>query len=101
MKTPFIFVCLILVVFNSCQQETADVSSLIDYQGEENYSVIFGSAIVGHLNTQISGDTIRIDYDYKNNGRGPTMKETLVLNAAGFPVEWHITGHTTFGNAVD
>ena len=101
MKTPFIFVFLILVVFNSCKQETAEVSSLINYQGEENYSVIFGSTTVGHLNTHITGDTIHIDFDYKNNGRGPTMKETLVLNAAGFPVQWHITGNTTFGNAVD
>ncbi|WP_334112286.1 amidohydrolase family protein, partial [Paucihalobacter sp.] len=101
MKTPFLYLFIILVLLNSCKQETAEVSSLINYQGEENYSVIFGSTVVGHLNTQISGDTINIDFDYKNNGRGPTMKETLVLNAAGFPVEWHITGNTTFGNAVD
>ena len=101
MKKPVLYVFLILVLLNSCRQETAEVSSLINYQGEENYSVILGSSTVGHLNTQISGDTIHIDFDFKNNGRGPTMKETLVLNAAGFPVQWHITGNTTFGNAVD
>lgn len=101
MKTQFFYASLILVLFNSCKQDMPEASSLINYQGEESYSVIFGSTVVGHLNTQISGDTININFDYKNNGRGPTMKETLVLNATGFPVEWHITGNTTFGNAVD
>src|SRR5690606_39023670 len=90
---------LILVLGLSCKQEPA--SSLADYQGDETYTVIVGENKVGHLNTTIVGDTINVDYDYKNNGRGPTMKETIVLNAEGYPVDWKITGNTTFGNAVN
>lgn len=90
---------LILVLGLSCKQEP--VSSLADYQGDETYTVIVGENKVGHLKTTIVGDTINVDYDYKNNGRGPTMKETIVLNAEGYPVDWKITGNTTFGNAVN
>ncbi len=90
---------LILVLGLSCKQEP--VSSLADYQGNETYTVIVGENKVGHLKTTIVGDTINVDYDYKNNGRGPTMKETIVLNAEGYPVDWKITGNTTFGNAVN
>jgi hypothetical protein len=56
---------------------------------------------VGHLIVDRVGDTVAIDYDYKNNGRGPTIKETIVLDAAGFPQQWDITGNTTFGNSID
>lgn len=92
---------LFLAFFISCNQEPTKVSSLINYQGDETYSVIFGGTTVGQLTTQTVGDTIKVDYDYKNNGRGPTMKETIVLNAEGFPIEWNITGNTSFGNNVD
>ena len=67
----------------------------------ENFAVIIGGANVGHLDVVRSGDTVKIDYDYKNNGRGPTMKEELKLDAKGMPVSWKITGNSTFGNAIN
>lgn len=99
MKLRLILAGLIILAGYSCKTEPT--SSLADYQGEENYSVIMGEAKVGYLKAETSGDTINIDYDYKNNGRGPTMKETIVLNAEGYPISWEVTGNTTFGNAVD
>ena len=67
----------------------------------ENFTVIIGGTKVGHLDVVRSGDTVKIDYDYKNNGRGPTMKEELKLDAKGMPVAWKITGNSTFGNAIN
>lgn len=101
MKIRFLYLGLALSLFIACKQEPAEESSLANYQGDETYTVIFGSTAVGHLKTHTVGDTIHIDYDYKNNGRGPTMKETIVLNKGGFPVQWNITGNTTFGNSVN
>ena len=101
MKLRMLNLPFVLVLLISCNQEADKASSLVNYQGDEIYSVIFGGTVVGHLKTLTVGDTIQVDYDYKNNGRGPTMKETIVLNAAGFPVQWDITGNTTFGNSVD
>jgi hypothetical protein len=64
------------------------------------FSVIFGGKNVGSLVAATTGDTTRIDYDVKNNGRGPTMSESIRLDAAGLPVAWTIGGTTTFGSKV-
>lgn len=100
MKVQFLYVSFFLFLLTACNKEAPKESSLVNYQGDETYSVIIGSVTVGHLKTQTAGDTINIDYDYKNNGRGPTIKETIVLNTDGFPMNWEINGNTTFGNAV-
>lgn len=68
---------------------------------EERFSVIFGQKTVGHLIADTNGAKTSIDYDYKNNGRGPTMKEVLDVDANGFPAKWTITGTTTFGSKVN
>ncbi|HYZ48281.1 MAG TPA: amidohydrolase, partial [Sphingomonas sp.] len=68
----------------------------------QRYSVIFGDKNVGHLNADVqAGGQVAIDYDYKNNGRGPTMKEAIRLDANGLPTAWDITGATTFGSKVE
>jgi imidazolonepropionase-like amidohydrolase len=66
----------------------------------EHFSVIVGGKNVGHLTADTQGDQTRIDYDYKNNGRGPTKTETVKLDVNGLPSEWTITGTTTFGSKV-
>ncbi|MFV8343050.1 amidohydrolase family protein [Flavobacterium sp. XS2P39] len=101
MKILFSYLSFVLMLFIPSKQESPKVSSLANYQGNETFTVIFGSTTVGHLKTNILGDTIQINYDYKNNGRGPTIRETIVLNTDGFPLQWNITGNTTFGNAVN
>ena len=67
----------------------------------QRYSVIFGGKVVGHLNADVEANRVAIDFDYKNNGRGPTMKEFVRLGADGLPVAWDITGTTTFGSKVE
>ena len=68
---------------------------------EQRFTVITGGAQVGHVVASIDGDAVTIDYDVKNNGRGPTIAETLRLGADGLPTSWTITGSTTFGSKVD
>lgn len=65
------------------------------------YRVLAGGNDVGHLKADVERDRVIIDYDYKNNGRGPTIAETIALDANGIPVRWEIEGATTFGNKVD
>ena len=67
----------------------------------ESFSVITGGNRVGHVKVAADGDTRTIDFDIKNNGRGPTIAETIRLGADGLPVAWTITGATTFGSKVD
>ncbi len=65
-----------------------------------NFSVISGGKIVGHVIADSQGDRTTIDYDVKNNGRGPTMAETIMFGPDGLPASWTITGATTFGSKV-
>jgi Amidohydrolase family len=64
------------------------------------FSVIFGGVSVGHLTAERQGDQTHIDYEYKENGRGPTQTETIRLDANGLPSEWAVTGTSTFGSKV-
>ena len=68
--------------------------------GSERFSVILGGKNVGHLNVDTAGSHSIIDYDYKDNGRGPTLKESVDVDAAGLPIAWTISGTTTFGSKV-
>jgi imidazolonepropionase-like amidohydrolase len=65
------------------------------------YTAIFGGRNVGHVIVDIDGQRAKVDYNVKNNGRGPTMAETLTFGADGLPVDWKISGTTTFGSKVD
>ena len=65
-----------------------------------NYVFIFGDKNVGHLTAESNGDRTTIDYDVKNNGRGPTIAESITLDAAGLPTEWRVMGTTTFGSKI-
>jgi imidazolonepropionase-like amidohydrolase len=67
----------------------------------ERFSVLSSGRTIGTLQADNSGGSWRITYDYKNNGRGPTISETLTTDSAGLPTRWAITGSTTFGSLVD
>ena len=65
-----------------------------------NYSFISGEKKVGHMTAETKGDQTTIDFGVKNNGRGPTIAESIMLDAAGLPTEWIIKGSTTFGGKI-
>ena len=65
-----------------------------------DYRVLTQSRDIGHYTVDHAGDRITVDFDYKQNGRGPTIKEAVRLDKDGAPIQWTITGRTTFGNAV-
>ena len=49
---------------------------------EERYSVLFSGRTVGTLVADEANGTTSIVYDYKNNGRGPTISESVTVDAA-------------------
>ena len=65
------------------------------------YRVLFGGDDVGGLEVETAGNTSNIEFDYKQNGRGPTITEKVEVDAEGIPTNWTITGRTTFGNPVN
>ncbi len=67
----------------------------------ERFTVLVSGTKVGHLHADTSGNRTTIDYDYKNNGRGPTVKEVISLDGNGLPTAWDIKGTTTFGSKTE
>ena len=65
------------------------------------YTVIFGGQKVGHVFVDTKAGLTTIDYNVKNNGRGPTMAETITFGADGMPNAWSISGTSTFGSKVN
>ena len=65
------------------------------------YTAIFGGQKVGHVFVDTTANRTTIDFNVKNNGRGPTMAETITFGADGLPNAWSISGTTTFGSKVN
>ncbi len=78
---------------------TPIVEILPELQSRE-YAVYGGVARIGFMNVEADGNALDIKFEFKNNGRGPTVNETLVLADDGTPLSWDITGNTTFGSAI-
>ena len=69
--------------------------------GTERYAVVANGEKVGFLVAETDGGQVSVTYDVKNNGRGPTMRESIVLDDRGLPRRWHLEGTSTFQNAID
>ncbi len=65
------------------------------------YTVIAGGQNVGHVIVDTTANRTTIDFNVKNNGRGPTMAETITFGADGLPNDWSISGASTFGSKVN
>ncbi len=64
------------------------------------YTAIFGGQNVGHVFVDTVANRTKIDFDIKNNGRGPTISETITFDVDGLPNAWTIAGTSTFGSKV-
>ena len=66
-----------------------------------SFTVLAAGTPIGQLEVRQDRQVLEIDFEFRNNGRGPTFAERIELDEAGFPVSWRIQGTTTFGNPVD
>src|SRR5690349_23404266 len=66
-----------------------------------HYTVIYGGQNIGHVYADTTANRTTIDYNVKNNGRGPTMTETITFGPDSLPTAWTISGTTTFGSKVN
>jgi len=56
----------------------------------------------GHQTVTTGDDGVtRVDFIFKDNGRGPELKEEFKLASDGTFTSYHVTGSTTFGAPVD
>src|ERR1700722_4368797 len=64
------------LLFNLPSLALADTFTYVYIPGDKN---------VGHLTAETKGAQTATAFDVKNNGRGPTIAETINLDAAGLP----------------
>ncbi|WP_421789049.1 amidohydrolase family protein [Hyphobacterium sp.] len=83
-------------------EETAgtDTETMAAVEEAEVFTVLVGGTAIGAMEVATSDDGYTIEFEFRNNGRGPTLSETVTLNANGLPIGWSVEGNTTFGNAV-
>jgi len=79
----------------------APVVAPASLSGKESYSILVAGTQVGQLEAEHSAGNTQVDYEYRNNGRGPTITESVTIGENGLPTNWSISGATTFGNKVD
>ncbi len=60
-----------------------------------------GKDKAGHLITSHSGGKYKADFLFKDNGRGPELKEEFTLAADGTFQTYKVKGTSTFGSVVD
>ena len=77
------------------------VCSAVAIADTERFVVYRQDVKIGRVIVEISGNTAKVEFDVKDNGRGPTVAETLSLDATGLPRSWRITGTQTFGGKID
>lgn len=68
--------------------------------GAESFTAIISGTRVGQMEVQ-HGDVTNVGYEFRNNGRGPSVEEVIEFNDDGVPSSWRITGATTFGNIIE
>ena len=83
------------------QPEVETALQLPVLKGKEDFTMLISGIDVGGMSVTHSDGRTAVDFEYSNNGRGPTIKEDIVLRADGIPHFWTIKGATTFGSKVD
>jgi hypothetical protein len=60
-----------------------------------------GKDKAGHMWTTRSGGATKVDFIFKDNGRGPELKEDFTVGKDGALTRYHVTGQTEIGAPVD
>jgi len=67
-------------------------------EATQHYSVLIQQQAAGHLTVTEGPDRrIVVDQTWRDNGRGPDIRETYTLDAAGVPQDYQGEGRSTFG----
>lgn len=66
-----------------------------------DYVVVIQNLPAGHLKVQTTVDGwAETDYSYRNNGRGPDLRERIRVDDNGLPVAFEVSGRSTMGAEV-
>ena len=84
------------------EPDVSDISSSgAALAGSETFSILIAGTQVGQLEAVHEEGNTQVDYEYRNNGRGPTITESVAIGENGLPTSWTVSGASTFGNKID
>jgi len=70
-------------------------------QTQQSYTVTIQQEVAGALGSRTDGKgKVSVDFSYRNNGRGPDLKEDFSVDALGAPVAYAGSGKSTMGNEI-
>ncbi|MDG2090802.1 MAG: amidohydrolase family protein [Gammaproteobacteria bacterium] len=81
-------------------QETSMPGRVSRMLGSESFIAILSGAAVGQMDV-VHDDVTNVEYEYRSNGRGPTVTEIIEFNDEGYPESWEVNGATVFGNVIN
>ena len=97
---------VLMAALAACSESTstpevvgAPSASQLTPGGKESFSILVAGTPVGKLEAQHTADTTQVDFEYRNNGRGPTITESVTIGENGLPSSWKVSGASTFGTA--
>ena len=98
----------LMTALTACSESTSTteiiaepVVSQVPLSDRESFSVLVAGTPIGRLEAEHSAGHTQVDYEYRNNGRGPTITESIAIGENGIPTNWKISGASTFGNKID
>ena len=78
------------------------VAAAAHAQRVDTYVVLFQGKPGGAQTTTVNADgSIAVDFSYRDNGRGPDVKEEIALDRDGALRRHRLTGKSTFGGPID
>ena len=82
---------------NQEESSSGQFSRLI---GSESFTAILSGTEVGQMEV-VHDDLTSVEFEFRSNGRGPTVTETIEFSEDGYPETWEVSGATTFGNIIN
>jgi cytosine/adenosine deaminase-related metal-dependent hydrolase len=88
---------VVMILASSILASAASAAETVRYVALVNG----GTTKAGHQSVTRDGNKVRVDFIFKDNGRGPELKEEFTLGEDGTFVRYHVAGTSTFGAAVN
>ena len=74
----------------------------ISQPSNRDYAVLVRREPAGQLKVRLTGThTLESEYQFSDNGRGPTLRERWTIGHTGIPIEYRAEGYSTFGATID
>lgn len=68
---------------------------------QRTFDVVMQGEVAGKMVVDQTGSVAKVDFRYRDNGRGPDYKESIAVDSAGQVLSYRIDGQSTYGAPVE